>query len=63
MVSVAAPAGYGKTTLIAEWAEIDAREFGWLHVTEPDNSPVVLLSYLVRVLDRIEGVDDVSLKR
>ena len=61
VVSVAAPAGYGKTTLLAEWAGIDVRTFGWVTVTEPDNSPVVLLSYLVRALDRIEPVDDVSL--
>src|SRR5690606_18531205 len=30
LVLVRAPAGYGKTTLMAEWASHDARPFGWI---------------------------------
>ena len=29
-VSVVAPAGYGKTTLLAMWAEADPRAFAWV---------------------------------
>src|SRR5215469_6035209 len=34
VVSVAAPAGYGKTTLLAQWAERDGRAFAWVSVGE-----------------------------
>jgi ATP/maltotriose-dependent transcriptional regulator MalT len=30
IVSVAAPAGYGKTTLLSQWAERDGRAFAWV---------------------------------
>ena len=33
MVSVAAPAGYGKTTVLRQWAERDPRRFTWLPPT------------------------------
>ena len=29
IVSVAAPAGYGKTTLLSQWADRDPRAFAW----------------------------------
>ena len=32
-----APAGYGKTTLLREWAKRDARPFAWVTVDERDN--------------------------
>jgi LuxR family transcriptional regulator, maltose regulon positive regulatory protein len=34
IVSVAAPAGYGKTTLLSQWAERDGRAFAWVSVGE-----------------------------
>ena len=30
LVSVVAPAGYGKTTLLARWIEADPRPFAWV---------------------------------
>ena len=47
-VSVTAPAGYGKTTLLAQWAAKDARPFSWVSLDDADNDPVVLLSYIAR---------------
>src|SRR3954453_15376652 len=32
-----APAGYGKTTLLAQWEKCDARPFIWIDVTEHDD--------------------------
>jgi LuxR family maltose regulon positive regulatory protein len=32
-----APAGYGKTTLLSEWATCDGRPFAWVTVDERDN--------------------------
>ena len=34
IVSVVAPPGYGKTTLLSQWAERDGRAFAWVSVDE-----------------------------
>src|SRR5215471_5144318 len=54
IVSVVAPAGYGKTTLLAQWAENHGRAFAWVSVDEKDNDPKVLLSYVAEALDAVE---------
>jgi len=56
IVSVAAPAGYGKTTLLSQWAERDGRSFAWVSVDEKDNDPKVLLSYVAEALNAVEPV-------
>jgi LuxR family transcriptional regulator, maltose regulon positive regulatory protein len=56
VVSVVAPAGYGKTTLMSEWAERDSRSFAWVSVDERDNDPKVLLSYVAKALDQVEPI-------
>ena len=50
LVVVRAGAGYGKTTLLAQWAEREPRPAGWLSLDMADNDPVVLLRHLVRAL-------------
>jgi LuxR family maltose regulon positive regulatory protein len=55
-VSVVAPAGFGKTTLLAEWAENEERAFAWVSVDRRDNDPKVLLSYVATALDGVEPV-------
>src|SRR5947208_965377 len=57
VVLVVAPAGYGKTTLLAQWAAKDARPFAWLSIDERDNDPVVLLRHLAAALDRVDPLD------
>jgi LuxR family maltose regulon positive regulatory protein len=55
---VVAPAGYGKTTLLAERFRRPGKlPLAWLSVDERDNDPVMLLTYLVVALNRI-GVCD-----
>ena len=51
---VAAPAGYGKTTLLGIWrdAEEARRPVAWLSLDEGDNDPVVLWSYILAALRR-----------
>ena len=44
IVTVVAPAGYGKTTLLSQWAEHNGQAFAWVSVDEADNDPKVLLS-------------------
>jgi LuxR family maltose regulon positive regulatory protein len=57
VVSITAPAGYGKTTLLAEWAERDRRPFAWVSIDEADGDPVVFLGHVVTALDRIETIE------
>jgi LuxR family maltose regulon positive regulatory protein len=57
VVSVVAPAGYGKTTLLAQWAARDDRPFAWVSLERRDNDPVALLTYVAAALDGIHPVD------
>ena len=52
-----APSGYGKTTLLSQWAERNGRSFAWVSVDERDNDPKVLLSYVAEALDAVEPID------
>ena len=58
IVSVVAPSGYGKTTLLSQWAERDRQPFAWVSLDERDNDPKVLLSYVAAALDAVQPVDD-----
>ena len=53
---VVAPAGFGKTTVLAQWAAIDDRPVGWLSLSESDNDPPVLLARLLVALDAVGSV-------
>jgi LuxR family maltose regulon positive regulatory protein len=57
VICVVAPPGYGKTTLLAQWAQGKGDRVGWLTVDQRDNDPVVLLTYLCVALDRVESLD------
>jgi LuxR family maltose regulon positive regulatory protein len=52
---VAAPPGFGKTTLLAEWAAAeDGPAVAWLSVDEDDNDPVRFFAYMGAALQRVE---------
>ncbi|HET7555200.1 MAG TPA: LuxR C-terminal-related transcriptional regulator [Gaiellaceae bacterium] len=55
--TVVAPAGYGKTTLLAQWAARDNRRFAWVTVDDRDNDPVVLLRHIAAALAREEPLE------
>ena len=57
VVCVIAPAGYGKTTLLAQWAQHTAHRVAWVSLDERDNDPAVLLTYIAVALDRVEPID------
>ena len=57
LICAVAPPGYGKTTLLVQWAQRNPRRVGWISVDHHDNDPVVLLTYLAAALDRIEPID------
>jgi len=52
--TVVAPAGYGKTTLLARWAEADSRPFAWIALDGRDDDPVVFLRYIAAAIHRVE---------
>ena len=64
---ISAPAGFGKTTLVAEWLEkikSDQKSSGqteikiaWLSLDEGDNQPLRFLSYFITALNRISASD------
>jgi LuxR family transcriptional regulator, maltose regulon positive regulatory protein len=57
IVLLTAPAGYGKTTVLGQWAGHDSRPFAWLSVDDRDNDPIVLLRHLAVALDVIEPLE------
>ncbi len=57
VVAVVGPAGYGKTTLLGQWAATSEFPVFWLALDGHDNDPTILLSYLVEVMNRIEPAD------
>jgi len=56
VVSVVAPSGFGKTTLLSQWAEQDGLAFAWVPVEETDNDPKVLLGRIAQALDAVEPI-------
>jgi LuxR family maltose regulon positive regulatory protein len=54
VVQIVAPAGYGKTSLLAQWAAADPRTWAWITVDEYDNELPVFLTYIATALDRIQ---------
>ena len=57
VINLATPAGYGKTTLLAQWAARDKRPFAWISLDDRDNDPVALLTYIAAALDRIHPIE------
>ncbi|WP_110516304.1 LuxR C-terminal-related transcriptional regulator [Herpetosiphon llansteffanensis] len=51
---VAAPAGFGKTTLLSTWLQQTSHAKAWLTLDQRDNDPLRWLSYLVAALQTIE---------
>ncbi|HEY7021405.1 MAG TPA: BTAD domain-containing putative transcriptional regulator [Ktedonobacterales bacterium] len=48
-----APAGYGKTTLLAEWAHISTTPVAWYTLDETDNDLALFLRGVTRALDSV----------
>lgn len=57
VLTVTAPAGYGKTTFVAELTTEDPRPTAWVSVTATDNDPSTLLTYVALAIDAIEPVE------
>lgn len=65
---ISAPAGFGKTTLLAEWSNLlvlqarnetaKARKIAWLSLDRGDNDPKRFLTYFVSALKKLDGLDN-----
>jgi ATP/maltotriose-dependent transcriptional regulator MalT len=55
LVLVCTPAGFGKTTLLADWAAKATLPVGWLSLDPDDNEPMRFWRYVVAALDRVVG--------
>ena len=54
--TVVAPAGYGKTTLLAKWVEADPRPFAWVALDGRDDDAVVFLRYIAAAIHGVEAL-------
>ena len=52
---IAAPAGYGKSTLAAQWLEASSLPGVWISHDEADNNPRTFLGYVVAAVRRLES--------
>jgi LuxR family maltose regulon positive regulatory protein len=53
LILVCAPAGFGKTALLADWARRGQRQVAWLSLDPGDNDPARFWRYAVAGLDRV----------
>ena len=51
---VSAPAGFGKTTLLAQWLAETRRPVAWLSLEPEDNDPTRFLAYLIAALQTLD---------
>ncbi|HEY1280546.1 MAG TPA: hypothetical protein VGF22_12800, partial [Acidimicrobiales bacterium] len=56
IISVVAPGGYGKSTLLTQWQVESGAAGAWLSLDAYDNDPAVLMRYLLSALQRIERI-------
>jgi len=52
LVLVCAPAGFGKTSLLADWARRGRRPVAWLSLDQGDNDPARFWRHVIAALDR-----------
>ncbi|MFC2165951.1 LuxR C-terminal-related transcriptional regulator [Acidobacteriota bacterium] len=53
-VLVSAPAGFGKTTLLSDWARQDKFPVAWFSIDSSDNNPVLFYSYVIAALQTVD---------
>jgi ATP/maltotriose-dependent transcriptional regulator MalT len=52
---ISAPAGFGKTTLLAQWLVESGTPVAWLSLEPEDNDPTRFLSYLIAALQTLDA--------
>ncbi|HEV8204166.1 MAG TPA: hypothetical protein VGP98_08015, partial [Pyrinomonadaceae bacterium] len=51
---VSAPAGFGKTSLVAAWQKDCETPLAWVSLDEEDNEPLRFLDYLIGALQMVD---------
>jgi len=54
LIQISAPAGYGKTTLLVQWAHSSRYLIAWLSVSESDNDLERFLRYLLAAWEKVQ---------
>ena len=62
---ISAPAGFGKTALVSEWAasQMSDKKVAWLSLDAGDNDPVLFLTYLISALQTLALVKSKGFQR
>lgn len=51
---IAAPAGFGKTTVLSKWVSQSKLPVAWISVDQGDNDPIYFINYIIAALQKIE---------
>jgi LuxR family transcriptional regulator, maltose regulon positive regulatory protein len=54
LILVAAPAGYGKTTLVSKYAYSSNHKFAWYHANKDAVSPFIFFRYIIHSLNKLK---------
>ena len=57
---IAAPAGFGKTTLLGDWVNEGRHRVAWLSLDEADNYPAQFWSYVITALQQTEPDEEMA---
>lgn len=63
LVVIAAPAGYGKSTLLSQWLHHFPHTFSWLTLDHSHNNPLQFWRYILNALQSIQPTVGVEAKR
>ena len=58
IITVCAPAGYGKTTAVALWEDRDDRPFAWARLSLDDGNPAYFIDHLLTALNQTAPRED-----
>ena len=57
LAMITAPAGYGKSVLLAEWDPCDDRPFAWVSLDPCDDARLAITSAIARALEQTGSID------
>ncbi len=57
LVVISAPVGFGKTTLLTDWARHDGRTFAWVSLDRDDDDSVSLVRSICSAVARVRPID------
>jgi len=58
LILISAPAGYGKTTILADFLNASQHPYAWYQLDANDSDPTVFLTYLIEALRRMNDAPD-----